>query len=166
MRNIYLTKKRKEFYTDDFKKVVSHTNPSWKLDDDLVELLEKINSNNQIQTLYSKKYSSPRKSLEYDSYLYFAFTRKVEPTILKRVIPEITTKYCLGEYFENVCYYQYFFPRENPNYSEGKSSIDLGCINNSNYFNINHIKIKYKSANQETHTDFWNDLSDLLFNAY
>lgn len=166
MGDIYLTSELKAKYMEDFEtNVLNCCDEFWDLDDGLTETLSQINSNQNIQTLYSKKLVAPESgawSSQTDSYLKFAFSEEVELEILREVIPNCFEKFT-SSIEESYCIYQYCFPTVNSNYSiDDSKSIKLGCVDDEDYFKINHIRIELNSHNQSIHEEFWEYLKSNL----
>lgn len=163
-KNVYLTSKFKLKYMEDFNlNVLNCKNDIWKIDDFLKDCLIKINENRNIQTLYSKRFNYKKEevSIDYNSYIKFCFTKKVEIKILRQLVSNLI---CIFKLNDNVkVYYTYDFPKENYNFSFTKDCvIDLDCINNKDYFKINHITLEIKSENLKEHEKFWNYLTEQL----
>src|SRR5690606_22240948 len=138
MKNKYLTSTLKSKYLLDFDKLLQETDGFWGIENEfLKEKLIRINRSSNIQTLYSK-YGNKHPS-DWISYLQFAYTKKVEPTLFKVVIPGLLYNFNQNGSDESVCYYEFHKPSVRP--KQTKSRFDLACIDDKNYFNINSIKI-------------------------
>jgi hypothetical protein len=164
MNNQYLTKKRKEYYLDDFNKLIKTDNPTWKIDsEELKEILININSNEFIQTLYSKQLGSKEEIDDDESYLEFTFAKKIELKIFRKVISYFIEFYNQDSTnFQSISFYDYSLPKDNPNYFKDSNKIGLKCTDDNNYFKINHLRITLKSSYPKIHKDFWSDLNNKL----
>jgi hypothetical protein len=154
MDDIYLNKELKTKYMADFEnKVLKVTHESWKLSDNIREHLIKINENPKIQTLYSK-YPEGKHEMDYDeSYLKFAYSQNLELKIFRYFLPMLVGKY--NQEFTSTFNYLFYEPYTNPNFDGEKSEIDLACINDKDYYRINHIRIALNSGNKQVHDEFW-----------
>ncbi len=164
MKDIHLTPQLKAYYMKDFTENVLACDNDWKLDQDLADLLVEINRNSNVQTLYSKRYNQQKRFADDESYIMFAYTEQVEQKLFKRIIPEITSKHCFSEGFdETACYYTFTYPvSESENLESG---IGLGCTNDKDYFNISRIRIYLISHDIEKHKEFWGDVTEMLANC-
>lgn len=161
MNNIYLNPKLKTYYMEDFNKLIDIDRDFWKIENDfLKDRLLKINSNHNVQTLYSSFESQNQD--DWTSYLQFAFTKKVENKIFRVVIPELLIAYNLNDDNECICYYNYYEPEINPNFKNRSEKFGMGCIDDKNYFKINRITIYLETYDNETRQNFWNDLEIAL----
>ena len=159
MNNMYLTKVKKDWYMKDFRILLKSNKDFWKMDNEkLKAILIKINGNTNIQTLYSKHLDTNLNSNN-NSYLEFSYTLKVELELFRFVIPHFIDTYNLNSnYGESVCNYNFYFPKENPNFKDNSIKFGINCIDNKNYFKINHIRINLENYNPKMHIEFWNDL--------
>lgn len=159
MKEIYLDSFLKEKYQLDFtNNVVECDNDFWKLDSDLGEILIKINQNNHVQTLYSKKCNGRNSDL---SYLQICYSKVIELHLLRSVIPRLTE---INLRDNAAFYYEFSFPTDNVNYRENSESINMGCICDKDYFKINHLRLYLKSKYKSEHDSFWKELTDQLIN--
>jgi hypothetical protein len=80
MEDIYLTSSGKRKYMDDFMNNVLSFNKIefWKLDEGLPAILTGINSNDHVQTLYSKRPSYKNPDSYPLSYLELCYTAEIE----------------------------------------------------------------------------------------
>ena len=157
----YLDPKLKERYMIDFKKLLSITKPTWKLDPGLRDIFIKINSNEHIHTLYSKKHDI-NDLYKDDSYLKFCYSKEVEKNLFRSLLPELILNY--NSLSDTILYYEFYYPKKNPNYRESDNEIGLGCTDDKDYFCINHLGVYLKSSNMDTHNEFWEDLERNLCN--
>lgn len=157
MNKKYLNNFLKKYYNVDFNKLLNCEDEFWRLDDETKETLCNINKNEHIQTLYSKRCNFNTASTSNDSYLRFAFTKIVENTILNDFIIEYYKKFNDNEHLSphqlNVKF---------TNLNSNPKKIDLGCLNDKNYFNVNHLQVNYTNDNKERHEIFWRFLEDFL----
>ncbi|MBL4861788.1 MAG: hypothetical protein JKY09_02065 [Crocinitomicaceae bacterium] len=164
MEDIYLTLESKEYYLKDFNEnVLTCKDNTWRLDQGLRDLLIKINTNGNFQTLYSKLHSDKKlPTSRNDSYIQFAYKKDVEQKLFKGVLPRITKKYC-GFADDTKCFYDFLFPHENYNYRDKESAIiNLGCLSDENYFKINHIRLFFNSDSVKKHDLFWQEVCEEL----
>lgn len=156
----YLTPERKAYYMQDFEKLLTYEADFWKLDDGLKEILERINTNPRIQTLYSQRYY-PGKTVNPDrSYLRFTYAREVEQTLFKQLIPELVERFVTS--FDTWCYYGFSYPKDNGVYDPEQSTEAPGCLSNPDYFRINQIDLHLESASLSEHLVFWESLAEKL----
>jgi hypothetical protein len=166
MEEIYLTKDLKNKYMHDFMENVLHFNKEsmWKLDEGLDEILVSINSNPNIQSLYSRKDSFSQVDFLHESYIELCYSRYVELMLFREVIPSFNYDFIKDS--QCLFYYQFNYPRHNPNYSPGSQPAGLGCIDDENYFQINTLRLTLESPIKSIHEKFWirvrNSLSVLI----
>jgi hypothetical protein len=125
----------------------------WKLDEGLPEILSRINSNEYIHALYSKRPAFKTPADLSLSYLEICYSEEVELRLFREVIPSLFPETASDP--EAKLYYMFDGPRINPNYSRNTAPLWLGCIDDENYFFINTIKINLESKIKETHNRFW-----------
>lgn len=154
--NFYLTEQHKSKYMLDFEKVRS--SKFWPLDDGIESFLVNINSNSNIQTLYSKKCQCNNWA-DNKSYLEFCYSEKCEQIIFRKVIPELLFIFSKDD---DKFLYSYSLPSRNANYKEGKQEVGIGCIDDKEYFLINHFKFEFFSEEKEKHDNFWIHISNTL----
>ncbi|ARV15023.1 hypothetical protein [Polaribacter sp. SA4-12] len=161
MRNQYLTKKRKEWYLVDFNNLLNIENPTWKIDsEELKKILIKINSNEYIQTLYSKQKLSKSELHDTTSYIEFTYNSRIELKLFREILCYFIEEYNYDRNgIQSICYFEFNLPKENPNYKKNSPQIGLKCTDDNDYFKINHIKLHINSMFQKVHIDFWNDLT-------
>lgn len=163
MKDIFLNTELKEYYLKDFNEnVLNCENDFWDIDDGLNEILKNINVNKNIQSLYSKRYrckSGQGLDTSNKSYLEFAFTKNIELILFREFMPKALLGFNQSLEMKCACFYTYSYPKENPNYYEEPSKIGpLGCIDNPDYFRINHIELTMISSFNERHEQFWSFL--------
>ena len=164
MNNIYLTKLRKRKYMDDFlNKVLPYNEKAdYKLDEGLPDILTKINSNNYIQTLCSKRSSFKNPDCHHISYVEVCYTAEIELCLFREIIPLLFLKLDLDP--DARLSYLFKWPRPNPYYLSASTPVGLGYMDDKNHFLINTIKINLESNFKDTHTNFWNILENSLTN--
>ena len=158
--NIFLNSKLKARYLNDFNQLLQSDLPFWKIDNQFImEKLISINSNKNIQTLYSKF----GKECHEETYLTFTFTSKVEKDIIRRIIPDIlyTFNNCFGTE-DSICYYNYLEPHKNLNCHVRDVKVGMGCRDDEDYFMVNHIQITQKSYSCKKKEEFWKLLEKLF----
>lgn len=141
----------------DFNNLLMMEEGSWALDNGfLKEILISINSNPNVQTLYSKYgIQGPDDS---ESYIEFAFSQNIEIKIFRSILPSLIETYgSIGMNLSN-CYYRYSTPRVNANYRMRDDKTGMGCRDDEDYFKINTIKIHLETYNITTRNEFWEDV--------
>jgi hypothetical protein len=161
MKSKYLNESLKKKYMNDFtdRVIPFDGSEAWKLDNGLAEILLSINSNPYIQSLYSKKDSFFNPGFLHESYLEFCYTPEVELKLFREVIPAFN--YDFNKEFNSLFYYQFSYPRENPNLKEHGLS-GLGCVDDKNYFMINTIRLSLESPIKLNHDNFWKRTGESL----
>src|SRR5690554_673097 len=135
MEDIFLTPQLKDYYMKDFNNLLKMKEEFWELDNEfLKEKLIKINSNPNIQTLYSKYGIQGPDDLE--SYIEIAFTQNIELEIFRSILPNLIYTYSSISMDLSNCYYRYSTPRVNRNYSIGDDKRGIGCLDDKDYFRI------------------------------
>jgi hypothetical protein len=87
----YLTKEIKQYYMDDFNNnVVKCTDEYWGLDEGVLEVCTEINKNDNVQTLYSKKYSGGLG--EPMSYLWVLYSKDADTNKIDKFVKECKSK--------------------------------------------------------------------------
>lgn len=157
MEDIFLNPKLKDYYMEDFNNLLMMEEGFWALDNGfLKQKLIEINSNPNIQTLYSKYgIQGPDDS---ESYIELAFTQNIELKIFRSILPNLIAKYSSITTNLSNCYYRYSTPRDNGNFSI-RDKRGIGCLDNKDYFRINTIKIHLEAYNIKTKNEFWQDLA-------
>lgn len=161
MKSIYLDNRLKEKYMDDFINRVLPFNESeaWKLDEGVAEILISVNRNPNVQTLYSKKDSFASPGFLHESYLEFCYTPEIELKLFREVIPAFN--YDFNKEFNSLFYYQFSYPRENPNVQE-HGRCGLACVDDKDYFRINTIRLSLESPIKLNHENFWKRAGESL----
>jgi hypothetical protein len=161
MKSIYLNAGLKQKYMDDFiNRVLPFDGPeAWKLDSGLSEILASINKNSNIQTIYSKKDSFASPGFLHESYLEFCYSAEIELKLFREVIPAFN--YDFNKEFNSLFYYQFSYPRDNPNLKE-QSFAGLGCVDDEDYFRVNTIRLSLESPIRLNHENFWKRMGDSL----
>ncbi|MBW6482958.1 MAG: hypothetical protein K0B10_07840 [Vicingaceae bacterium] len=161
-KNIYLNKAKKKKYMKDFDLLLNCKQDFWQLDFGVNDFLIKVNLNQNIQTLYSKKHNLNDFNCKL-SYLKFCYFKEIELLLFRFVLPELILKYNNQKKREDTSlYYIFSFPKTNDNCTNNSNQIGIGCADNNDYFNINHLTIYLNSPYIEVHNEFWNDLVDKL----
>lgn len=159
MGNKYLTKNKKNVYMDDFKNLLSLEIDFWKIDNqELKDILININKNQNIQTLYSK-FVDKSNAFDCSSYLTFTYSKKVELNVFRFLVPFFVNEYNFNSNrIISRCNYDFYQPKINLNYEKKSKKFGAGCVDNIDYFKINHIKISLESSSLKIHNEFWKDL--------
>ena len=162
MTNIYLTKIRKQKYLQDFANNVLPFNriDIWKLDKGLESILIKINENDHIQSLYSKKDAFNKPEIRHESYIEFCYSSDVELILFRDIIPKMIFDF--NKDFESKLYYDFYWPRQNSNFSKDIEPLGLGCVDDETYFFINTIRITLESDHKQIHQCFWKRIEETL----
>ena len=150
----YLTPELKAKYMVDFNEnVLTCTDEYWGLDNGLKDLLITINSNPNIQTLYSRKCNC--NGIDgYDSYLWFLFSKDIDFDRINRFATRCASKH-------NIFTFEYL--DDAGEYIEPSYKIpNMGCVYDKSYLQ-NGIHIFYmQSKNIKKHNMFWNDIKDFF----
>jgi hypothetical protein len=149
---MYLTPELKAYYMQDFNdNVLTCTDDFWKLDDNLRELLIKINKSQNVQTLYSRRMNSTEDPNKV-SMLYIIYSVKTPIKVFKAFKKEI---------------------RKVPSFRGGyvfklnvdmDMSVKMGCMNDKNYFKHGVLMLTMKSEDLKEHELFWNIIEKHLPN--
>jgi hypothetical protein len=149
MDDSYLDLKSKKKYQKDFKALEKVKVGFWALDDELVlDVCRRVNSNPDFQTLYSKY--NPKE----ESYLFLAYQKEVELELFRYRIPQLLSL-CPG------LFYEFIPPRENLNQAE-RLQVSLACVDDPDYFRINHIRFGLVEGRTEDHMLFWQSLAQIF----
>ena len=157
---LYLTEKLKEYYLQDFQRLLNYCDSDfWDIDEGIKESLILINSNPNIQTLYSKIFThrDDSISLETTSYLEITYTKHIESKLLA-VLEEIKSAF-LSRNLEVTL--NKLEPADNSNYNP-KTRIQLACVTDQDYFRITHVRIEIDSNGVKDHDLFWSKLTSKL----
>jgi hypothetical protein len=142
---MYLTPQLKEYYQKDFtENVLPCKDEEWALHPSLVDLCKQINKNPNIQTIFSRK---AKKGEEW-SYLFFS-ANEVGEKLLEKLADKLNDKGLLEAYYVNE-------PREYISGSNG--SIEMGCLTNVNYFNVNVYCFEFISYDKLRQKQFWREI--------
>lgn len=156
--DLYLTPETKEYYLNALKEVENSEHDFWKVEKGISTYLKKINENKNIQTLYSKGAGNCQ-DLSSESYLIIAYSKKVELRIFRELLPYFIYYY---NDHESSCFYSFNGPGTKENNYEEARSLKLKCVDDPNYFNINHIRIELKEGSLNLHQEFWIELTEKL----
>lgn len=155
----YLNIRRKRIYMNDFRILLKCEIDFWRLDQGLKDILTNINSNEYIQTIYSKRHNL-NNFTDQVSYLKFCYYKEVELYLFRFILPDFVYTYnCKPNTF---LYYAFSLPSKNDNFIGHSNKLGLGCTDNKDYLNINHLVIYMDSPDLDTHNTFWNDLEAKL----
>jgi hypothetical protein len=152
----YLTDELKTYYMSDFRNLLSFKGSEfWDIDEGLETLLEKINDLTNFQSLYSKMFKLDVENFATEgiSYLDLAYRKEARDQLLQILNQVKDATSCNGSQvsiFE--CH-----SSDNANF-RSESKLQIGCINNPDYFRIKHFKITIKSLNIECHDLFWKNI--------
>jgi len=164
--NIYLTKKRKEYYYNDFiENVLTEKDKFWSLNDSIRQYLIELNECENIQSLYS---SFPTINGSDNSHITFTYSKHIELAIFRKVIPPLIIRFNNNlqlnrkDKFNSNFVYVFYPPSENANFIKGNSKFKMGSITNPNYFKINNLRFNFECDNNNHHIDFWEDMINEL----
>ena len=155
---MYLTSDLKKYYLEALTETENTNNEFWKIETGIIDNLKKINENGNVQTLYSKS-AENSKSFSRESYLVIAYTQKVELTIFRKIIPYFMYNY---NDYDSSCYYSFNEPYINKERIDTTGVLNLKCVDDPNYFNINNIRITLKNNSLKLHIQFWEELTKSL----
>ena len=141
---MYLTPELKEYYQKDFtENVLTCTDDFWKLDDNLRELLININKSQNVQTLYSRRMNSTQDANKV-SMLYVMYSVKTPIKIFKAFKKEIQKVPSFRGGYANKLNV------------DMDMNVNMGCMNNKNYFKHGVLMLTMKSEDLKEHELFWN----------
>lgn len=161
MGEIYLTKRLKQRYMNDFiNNVLQFEKPAWRLDQGLDEILISVNNNPLIQSVYSRKDSFTEVEYLHESYVELCYSRIIELKIFREIIPSFNYDFIKEP--NSVFYYQFSYPRQNPNYKADSEPVGLGCIDDEDYFKINTIRLTLESPIKTIHEKFWLRINEVF----
>jgi hypothetical protein len=104
MNSKYLDPKLKERYMEDFRNLLSIKKSTWKLDSGLRDNFIRINSNEYIHALYSKKlYVS--ELYKDNTYLKFCYSKEVEQKLFRAFLPKLIFDYY--SFSDTILYYEF-----------------------------------------------------------
>jgi hypothetical protein len=152
----------KKRYMHDFENHVLEYKKAdaWKLDAGLDHILSKINKNPHIQSLYSRKDSFEKAEYLHESYIEFCFSDNVELRLFREIIPSFNFNFI--KEFRSVFYYQFDFPRDNPNFIAEVEPTGMYCVDDENYFRVNTIRFTLESPIKMIHEKFWHAVEETL----
>jgi hypothetical protein len=158
----YLTEELKVKYQRDIENIKNIEDEYWALDKDIREYIDAINSNQFIQTIYSKIYPKNNNiGKDPASYLEIAFKKEFNKK-LNIILSEIKSNLISDDVEINI---SLEIPQDNPNYNP-KSKVKIGCIIDSDYFRVFHYRIQLISNNTEIHETLFKLLANKLSNSY
>lgn len=155
--DLYLTDELKQYYMTDFRQLLAYKKSDfWDIDDGLADVLVKINDSPNLQTIYSKKLTPKQDSFGTlrNSYLYLIYRK----TIKKKLLSSLQE---IARSFKDEITIEERAPKANPQKSNDKLK-GIGCIDNQNYFNVNHLKIELISFDIKEHERFFKELENKL----
>jgi hypothetical protein len=149
---MYLTPELKKYYMQDFNdNVLTCTDDFWKLDDNLRDLLIKINKSQNVQTLYSRRMNSTQDPNKV-SMLYVLYSVKTPIKTFKAFKKEIQKVPSFrGGYVHKLNV-------------EMDMSINMGCMNDKKYFNKGALMLTMMSEDLKEHELFWSIIEKHLPN--
>jgi len=153
---MYLTSELKAYYQADFQAVLNFEGTDyWKLDTGLASSLTSINSQQGIQTLYSRFHSKIgiEESISYLRLAYHQDWKSAVQQICIQLIQELDGREAEVIVEESV-------PMPNKVF-EGEEA-PIGCLNNPDYFAVAHYYIAIRSDRLEYHKRFWTLLEERL----
>lgn len=160
----FLTAGSKAYYQKDLEEnVFTLQDAYWKFDEELSELVTRINQHPGLQTLYSRSYAPERSGLDLNplSYLKIAYTPEMRLPLGKTLVDVYTA---LNSQ-ESPVEVNEEPPQANLNYRPDKKG-GMGCLDDPDYFRIWHFYISIRSEEQEAHRQFrsllWDRFSGLL----
>lgn len=159
----YLTPESKAYYQKDLgENVLNVQEAYWKFDEELSELITRINQHPGLQTLYSRSYSPARSGLDLNplSYLKIAYTSEMRLPLGKALV-EV---YDALNRPESAVEVNEEPPQANLNYNPDKAR-GMGCLDNPDYFRIWHFFISIRSEKVEVHQKFWKLMDSSLSNV-
>jgi hypothetical protein len=154
---LYLTRERKEQYMLDFEKVLAISNDEfWDIDNGIKEILIRINSDENYQTLYSKKYTIEDGdfNLGGHSYLEITTTQKSWRKLLE-IFKEVKSVLVDKKVTVKI---EELSPQDNPCLNIN-SRIEIGCKVDPDYFRIKHMRISIETSELRFHDLFWDTIS-------
>jgi hypothetical protein len=159
MEEIYLSEKLKAEYLRDFNEfVLSETHESWKIHPKIKDHLIKLNQCSNFQTLYS---AYPERSQTSSvSYLKIAYSKIVELELLRSTIPYFLIMHNSDR--NSKFNYRFYQNKDNANYREGPRNFKMGCLTDSQYFKVNHLRMEFKNFDIQAHDGFWANLTNTL----
>ena len=154
MNNYYLTPDKKKYYSTDFvENVLTETNESWKINDSIRTYLIDLNNCHRLQPIFSK--FPDLGTLIDDSYLEIAYTNQIESKLKQETIPHL--KLSWNKTAENFSF-SFSGPKTNTLIRPEKSKMKMECLNNPDYFKINHFRFTFINSNIDKHIEFWEEL--------
>ena len=146
---MYLTPELKAYYQKDFtENVLPCKDEVWALHPSLIDLCLEINKNEHIQTIFSRK--APK--YEEISYLYFS-ADKVGVKLLENLFDKLT----------DVSDFVFYNVREPEQYqSKYVGSLEMSCLKDKNYFNVDVHCFTLISADKHEQKKFWRTIKKCL----
>jgi len=146
---MYLTPELKQYYQNDFNtNVLPCKDEYWGLHPSLIDLCQDINKNEHIQTIFSCK--APKG--EEISYLYLA-ADEIGVKLLENLFDKLTD-------ISDFVIYNVNKPEQYQSKYVGQ--LEMGCLKDKNYFNINVHCFTLISANKYEQKKFWRTIKKCL----
>lgn len=153
----YLSPELKNYYLLDFEQVLVIDDSFWGIQNDFLKsCLQKINTSNSIQTLYSRIKKIDISDDE-ESYLVLGFTKDIKENLQRNLEKFVGT-------FKNCNAITLDLMPPSKNLNTGPEELKSGAIHNKEYFNIHHFRITCLSNKYEVHEQFWTQITLLLVN--
>jgi len=151
---VYLTKEIKEYYMNDFtKNVVNCSDKYWGLDKGLLKICTDINKNNNVQTVYSRRYSGGK--YRQNSYLWILISESVLEETIDKFYYDCKTK------LKSIGIECYEPPEPIINNREDITNL---CLTDPNYLQHGFISITLYSNKLKDHKFFWEKIHEHLIN--
>lgn len=148
---MFLTPKLKAYYMQDFNdNVLPCKDEVWALHPSLIDLCQEINKNEHVQTIFSRK--AP-KGYEI-SYLYFS-ADKVGVKLLENLFDKLTD-------VSDFVFYNVNKPEQYQ--SKYVGSLEMGCLKNMNYFNVDVHCFTLISTDKHEQKKFWRTIKNFFAN--
>ncbi len=152
---MYLNKTLKEHYLKSIDEVKVSDNEFWRMPEVLVPIMEKINKNPLIQTIYSKLGGGLPVQ---DDYLEIAYYGEIELKLFRETIPYFINRFNgRDNYQDSKCFYDYHPPTVEESGSNG-----LICVEDAYYHNVHSIRITFSKASVNARKEFWLELAQQL----
>jgi len=149
----------RKYYDQAFDHILNCDENFWKVDGGLTDNILLINSNNHIRTMYSKRGMDPVSTIKPLSYLEFCYSEQSKQKLIDNILPELSQK------FNTNPRCSFLYSLERPKIKENEENDVHPClkyISDPMYWNINHIRVELKGGNINMHSEFWDDLTQLL----
>jgi hypothetical protein len=154
----FLTSEKKLYYLTELDKCKKCLHPDWDLDDNLVHILDEINSNQNVQTMFSKRSSNLKNSNE--SYLQLTCTEDIAEAF-KNLTTDISENL---KQFKKTCSLDIKFQSAiqpdimNKLITNAHLKKLDAVANVKKYTSINRLFIRFYSNNITEHEYFWEQM--------